>query len=170
MRFNITWKESCMILALYSLWSVTSGKQTLLSVCATRLLPQWMLHWWWVNGSTARETFLYTSVANLAFFPRIWACFFLNLRFFGDLRVAIFGLVLFKNCLILGLFFANFLISGLLFCNCCVNFAVSFSWKSIVYCPASSNTGAAIWVSSVRGHFSDFCLIHCCSIIAQVQQ
>ena len=74
------------------------------------------------------------SVANLAFFPRIWACFFLNLRFFLEsCGVLIFGLVLFKNCLFLGLFFANFLISGLLFWNCCVTFAVSISWKSTVY-------------------------------------
>jgi len=69
--------------------------------------------------------------------------------------IIIFGLVLFKNCLFLGLFFANFLISGLLFWNCCVTFAVLISCKSIVYCLASSNTGAAIWVSSIRGHFSD---------------
>jgi len=24
----------------------------------TRLIAQWMLHWWWVNGSTASELFL----------------------------------------------------------------------------------------------------------------
>jgi len=70
----------------------------------------------------------YCSVADLAFFPRIWACFFLNLRFFLEsCGLLIFGLVLFKNCLFLGLFFANFLISGLLFWNCCVTFAVSIS-------------------------------------------
>jgi len=28
----------------------------LLAPWATRLLSQWMLHWWWVSGSTKRGT------------------------------------------------------------------------------------------------------------------
>jgi len=49
------------------------------------------------------------SVANLAFFPRIWACFLVELRFF--LRLA--------GCLFLGLFQLNFAcFLGLFFADC----------------------------------------------------
>ena len=53
-----------------------------------------------------------TWVANLAFFPRIWACFFVDLR--GFLKTC--GLlVLIKICLVFGLVFCRFLYCGLLF-------------------------------------------------------
>ena len=58
------------------------------------------------------------------FFWRVAGCLFLGLF---CLKIAYFW----------ACFFANFLISGLLFWNCCVTFAVSISWKSIVYCLAS---------------------------------
>jgi len=44
---------SFIILALYLLWRVTRSPFT----CPTRLLSQWMLHWWRVNVSTARQLF-----------------------------------------------------------------------------------------------------------------
>ena len=61
-------------------------------------------------------------------FPANLGLFFSEFAvFFESCGLLIFGLVLFKNCLFLGLFFANFLISGLLFWNCCVTFAVLIS-------------------------------------------
>ena len=74
---------------------------------------------------------------GLVFF---WICVFLV-----SCGLLIFGLVLFKNWLFLGLFYANFLISGLLFWNCYVTFAVSISWKSIVYCLASGSSKTQIY-------------------------
>ena len=37
---------------------VSSAHLRLLAPCITLLLSQWMMHWWRVNGSTAREMFL----------------------------------------------------------------------------------------------------------------
>ena len=86
-------------------------------------------------------------------FPANMGLFFSELAFFlVTCGLLIFGLVLFKNCLFLRLFFANFLVNGLLFWNCCVTFAVLISWKSIVYCLArSSATGAAFKYSLAFG-------------------
>jgi len=47
------------IRALRSLWSAASAREAQTLAClprgATRLISWWMLHWWQVNGSTARE-------------------------------------------------------------------------------------------------------------------
>jgi len=44
----------------------------------------------YLNTFTASSFWVKTSVANLAVFPQIWTCFFVDLRFFEDLRAACF--------------------------------------------------------------------------------
>ena len=69
-----------------------------------------------------------TSAANLAVFPQIWACFFVELRFFlKTCGLLVFGLVLIEICL----FFADFCFADCLFFKfyfCCLNLLLKAYW------------------------------------------
>jgi len=78
--------------------------------CVDRLLPKICLNY--KDLLLSSPWHLESSVANLAFFPRIWACFFVELRFFfEDLRVACFWTCFNWNLLV----FCRFLFCILLF-------------------------------------------------------
>ena len=69
------------------------------------------------------------SVANLVVCPGIWACFFVELRFFlKTCGLLVFGLVLIENCCFFGLVFADFCFADCFFFKCDGTFAVS------IYC------------------------------------
>jgi len=74
------------------------------------------------------------SVANLKVFPRVWACFFVELRFFfKTCGLLIFGLALIEICLFFGLVFCRFMFCGLLFFLilwhfCCFNLLLKSWW------------------------------------------
>jgi len=55
------------------------------------------------TGSGSKKHYPITSVANLADFPRIWACFFSTHGFLNTSGLLDFGLILFVLCLLLGM-------------------------------------------------------------------
>ena len=75
-----------------------------------------------------------TSAANLAVFPQIWACFFVELRFFlKTCGLLVFGLVLIEICVFFGLVFCRFLFCRLPFFQilwhfCCLNLLLKAYW------------------------------------------
>jgi len=75
------------------------------------------------------------SVANLAVFPRIWACFFVELRF--DLKTCwllVFWLVSTEIYSFLSLFFADFCFSDCFFFKFYSNFRFQFAPKGMWVC------------------------------------
>jgi len=74
------------------------------------------------------------SVANLAVFPRIWACFFVELRvFLKTCGLLVLGLILIEIRLFFGVVFRRFLFCGLLFFQilwdiCCFNILLKAYW------------------------------------------
>ena len=85
------------------------------------------------------------NIANLAVFPQIWACFFVQLRvFLKTCGWLVFGLVLteiYSTCF-LGLFFADFCFSDCFFFKFYGNFMFQFAHKGIL--------GVFLWKC---GHF-----------------
>ena len=71
------------------------------------------IKWQWIFKCS-----LQVSVASLAFFSRIWACFFVELRvFLKTCRLLVFGLVLIEICLFFGLVFSDFYFADCFFPN-----------------------------------------------------
>jgi len=69
------------------------------------------------------------SVANLAFFPRIWACFLVELRFFfKTCGLLVFGLVSIEFCLFFGLVFCRLLFFQILWHFCRFNLLLKAYW------------------------------------------
>jgi len=68
------------------------------------------------NHPGSKISGVHNSVANLAVFPRIWACFFCGVAgFLKTCRLLVFGLVLIEISLFFGLVFCRFLLCGLFF-------------------------------------------------------
>jgi len=73
-------------------------------------------HFSFIFKNTALEINVRFSVANLAVFPRIWTCFYVELRdFLKTCGLLVFGLVLMEIGSFFGLVFCRFLFCGLLF-------------------------------------------------------
>jgi len=69
------------------------------------------------------------SIANLADFPRIWACFFCGIAvFLKTCGLLAFGLVLIELCLFFGPFFADFSFADCFFSKFDGTVAVSIQW------------------------------------------
>jgi len=96
---------------------------------------------YYVTGNWKQHTFeigpskitTRASVVNLAVFPRSWACFFVDLRYFGGLARCLFlSLFQLKFACFLGLFFADFSFADcffqILWHFCCFNLLRKAYW------------------------------------------
>ena len=76
---------------------------------------------------------MHNSVAHLAVFPPIWACFFVDLLvFLKTCGLLVFGLVFTEFCSFFGLVFCRFLFCGLLCFKFDGNFLFQFAPKGIL--------------------------------------
>jgi len=110
--------------AIITLWCNTHCCET---------LAQALVMWWASDHFPMLPLYLArNSVANLAVFPWIWACFLWICRFFWRLAGCLFlGLFWLKFASFLGLFFADFCIADCFFIKFHGHLALSISAFSI---------------------------------------